>query len=116
LPKSCHSLNLGMENFASILSGRLWPIVTIHFVPKKKRIAAVQISYAKSKFIGFNPQRSTNTDAYCKARQRLPLEMLSTLVCHTGRLINAQAHDTWLRNGSRYFDRAENMLSGPVNR
>jgi hypothetical protein len=25
LPKSCHSLNLGMENFASILSGRFWP-------------------------------------------------------------------------------------------
>jgi hypothetical protein len=25
LPKSCHSLNLGMENFAGILSGRFWP-------------------------------------------------------------------------------------------
>jgi hypothetical protein len=34
LPKSCHSLNLGMENFASILSDRLWPIVTIRFVPE----------------------------------------------------------------------------------
>jgi hypothetical protein len=27
LPKSCHPLNLGMENFVSILSGRNWPIV-----------------------------------------------------------------------------------------
>jgi hypothetical protein len=26
LPKSCHSLNLGLENFASILSGRFWPL------------------------------------------------------------------------------------------
>jgi hypothetical protein len=34
LPKSCHSLNLGMENFASILNGRFWPIVTIRFVPE----------------------------------------------------------------------------------
>jgi hypothetical protein len=25
LPKCCHSLNLGMENFARILSGRFWP-------------------------------------------------------------------------------------------
>ncbi|MDO9238521.1 MAG: hypothetical protein Q7U30_00775 [Methylicorpusculum sp.] len=25
LPKSCHSLDLGMKNFASILGGRLWP-------------------------------------------------------------------------------------------
>jgi hypothetical protein len=25
LPKSCHSLNLGMENFASILGDRFWP-------------------------------------------------------------------------------------------
>jgi hypothetical protein len=26
LPKSCHSLNLGMENFASILGDRFWPV------------------------------------------------------------------------------------------
>jgi len=25
LPKSCHSLRLGIENFASTLSGRFWP-------------------------------------------------------------------------------------------
>lgn len=25
LRKSCHSLNFGMENFASVLSGRFWP-------------------------------------------------------------------------------------------
>jgi len=25
LPKSCHSPNLGMENFASIISGWFWP-------------------------------------------------------------------------------------------
>jgi len=39
--------------------------------------------------------------AYCKARQRLPVGMLLTLVRHTGSLISAQAHTTWLWNGSR---------------
>jgi hypothetical protein len=31
LPKSCHSLNLGMENFAGILSGRFWPMAADQF-------------------------------------------------------------------------------------
>jgi len=56
---------------------------------------------AVKRLTGGLPQCSTNTGAYCKARQRLPLGMLSTLVRHTGRLITAQAHDTWLWNGSR---------------
>ena len=30
---------------------------------------------------------STHTGAYCRARQRLPLEMVSTLARHTGRAI-----------------------------
>lgn len=47
------------------------------------------------------PPCSTHTGAYCKARQRLPLDMLSTLVRHTGSLISAQADATWLWNGSR---------------
>lgn len=47
------------------------------------------------------PHCSTHTEAYCKARQRLPVDMLSTLVRHTGTLISAQAHSTWLWNGCR---------------
>ena len=47
------------------------------------------------------PPCSTHTGAYCKARQRLPVGMLLTLVRHTGCLISAQAHTTWLWNGSR---------------
>jgi hypothetical protein len=30
LPKSCHSLNLGVENFAGRLNGRLWPDLLYH--------------------------------------------------------------------------------------
>lgn len=47
------------------------------------------------------PRCSTNTGAYCKARQRLPVDMLSTLVRHTGSLITAQAPETWLWYGRR---------------
>lgn len=56
---------------------------------------------AVKRLTGGLPPCSTNTGAYCKARQRLPLDMLSTLVRHTGSLIAAGAHDTWLWNGSR---------------
>lgn len=47
------------------------------------------------------PPCSTHTGAYCKARQRLPVDMVSTLVRHTGKLISTGSHATWLWNGSR---------------
>lgn len=47
------------------------------------------------------PQCSTNTGAYCKARKRLPLEIVTEMVHHTGRLIAAEGSDTWLWHGRR---------------
>ena len=44
---------------------------------------------------------STATGGYCQARQRLPLEMVSTLVCHTGELMNSQVPDQWRWHGKR---------------
>ncbi|MCZ6730983.1 MAG: IS4 family transposase [Gammaproteobacteria bacterium] len=38
---------------------------------------------------------STHTGAYCRARQRLPAEMVSTLACHTARLISEQTPPAW---------------------
>lgn len=38
---------------------------------------------------------SVKTGAYCKARQRLPIEMLATLVKQTGKLITEQANTHW---------------------
>ena len=38
---------------------------------------------------------STHTGAYCRARQRLPVEMVSTLVRQSGQLIAATAPDAW---------------------
>lgn len=45
------------------------------------------------------PQCSTHTGAYCRARQRLPTEMLSTLVRQTGRRLTAQAPEPWRWRG-----------------
>jgi hypothetical protein len=41
------------------------------------------------------PQCSTHTGAYCRARERLPMDMVSTLMCYTGRWITAQAPEPW---------------------
>ena len=44
---------------------------------------------------------STTTGAYCKARQRLPLAMVSSLVKQTGHLIAGQTPDAWRWQGRR---------------
>ncbi|MEK9142158.1 MAG: IS4 family transposase [Nitrospirota bacterium] len=45
------------------------------------------------------PRCSTHTGAYCRARQRLPTEMISTLVRQLGRRITAQAPEPWRWRG-----------------
>ncbi len=45
------------------------------------------------------PQCSTHTGAYCRARQRLPIELLSPLVRQTGRRISTQAPELWRWRG-----------------
>ena len=47
------------------------------------------------------PQCSTHTGAYCRARERLPMEMVSTLTSYTGQWITAQAPDPWHWRGRR---------------
>jgi hypothetical protein len=42
---------------------------------------------------------STFTGAYCKARQRLPLEMVRALVTDTGKLIDQKVPDAWRWRG-----------------
>ena len=41
------------------------------------------------------PRCSTDTGAYCRARKRLPTDMVSTLACYTGRRISAHAPAAW---------------------
>ena len=42
---------------------------------------------------------SSDTSSYCEARQRLPLELLQTLVRETGQLASAATDETWLWKG-----------------
>ena len=42
---------------------------------------------------------SVRTGGYCRARQRLPLEMVSALARHTGRLLSQKAQARWLWRG-----------------
>jgi hypothetical protein len=42
---------------------------------------------------------STNTGAYCQARKRLPLDMVSTLARYTGQMVTQQAQETWNWHG-----------------
>lgn len=43
--------------------------------------------------------QSLHTAGYCKARQRLPVEMVTELTRHTGRLLSAQAQRPWRWRG-----------------
>jgi hypothetical protein len=43
--------------------------------------------------------RSVNTGAYCKARQRLPVEMVSALTRYTAQQLTARAQDRWRWRG-----------------
>jgi hypothetical protein len=44
---------------------------------------------------------SMGTGGYCQARQRLPLEMVSTLVRYTGELMNRHVPEQWRWHGKR---------------
>ena len=50
---------------------------------------------AVKRLVGGLPQCSTNTGTSCKARARLPLEMIARLSRHTGRLIAEGAPSMW---------------------
>ena len=45
------------------------------------------------------PPCSVRTGGYCRARQRLPLEMVSALTRETGRLLSEKALEQWLWRG-----------------
>ena len=54
---------------------------------------------AMKRLSGGLPCCSTHTGAYCRARERLPVEMVSGLVHHTGRLISGRVPDAWCWRG-----------------
>ncbi len=56
---------------------------------------------AIQRMLGGLPVVSTATGGYCRARQRLPLPMVSELVRHTGELISQQTPEQWCWQGKR---------------
>ena len=56
---------------------------------------------AVKRLAGGLPQCSTHTGAYCRARARLPLEMVSALTRYTGQGITARASEPWHWRGRR---------------
>jgi len=50
---------------------------------------------------GALPRCSTHTGAYCRARERLPVEMVRTLARHSGRRVAARAPQPWCWRGRR---------------
>ena len=50
---------------------------------------------AIKRLMGGLPLCSTRTGAYCRARRRLPLELVSTLTRHTGQLVANRAPQAW---------------------
>ena len=50
---------------------------------------------AIKRLVGGLPNCSTHTGAYCRARQRLPMEMVSTLARYTGRMIAQNTPEAW---------------------
>ncbi len=54
---------------------------------------------AVKRLMGGLPPCSTSTGAYCRARQRLPLEMVATLTRDTGRKVCERIPQTWYWRG-----------------
>ena len=61
---------------------------------------AVDEAAVKRLVAGLTPC-STHTGAYCRARKRLPGEMVHTLARHTGRWVAARAPESWRWRGRR---------------
>jgi hypothetical protein len=61
---------------------------------------AVNDAAVKRVVSGLSPC-STATGGYCQARKRLPLEMVSTLTCYTGELMNSKVPQQWRWHGKR---------------
>lgn len=61
---------------------------------------AVNDAAIKRLVYGMNPH-STATGAYCRARKRLPIEMVSTLTQQVGQLIDQRVPDDWRWRGRR---------------
>ncbi len=118
---SCHAANSDSYTFFNILTGpefldqvdsllpehreRLFPptetlsMFLAQAMSADRSCQSVVDDAAIKRLMGGLPNCSTYTGAYCRARQRIPLEMVSTLTCHTGRLIAEDVPESWRWRG-----------------
>lgn len=90
----------------------LWTFLTQAASGSKSCVAAVARALVLRVSLGLSPC-SENTGAYCKARARLPVALLSRLATHLGDELERQATKSWQWKGRRVLLGDGTTMSGP---
>src|SRR5829696_2867533 len=90
----------------------LWTFLTQATSGSKSCVAAVARALVLRVGLGLSPC-SENTGAYCKARAKLPVALLSRLATHLGDELERQADKDWQWKGRRVLLGDGTTMSGP---
>lgn len=90
----------------------LWTLLTQTVSASKSCVAAVARALVLRVSLGLSPC-SENTGAYCKARAKLPVALLSRLATHLGDELERQATTDWQWKGRRVLLGDGTTMSGP---
>ena len=90
----------------------LWTFLTQATSESKSCVAAVARALVLRVGLGLSPC-SENTGAYCKARAKLPVALLSRLATHLGDELERQADTDWQWKGRRVLLGDGTTMSGP---
>jgi hypothetical protein len=90
----------------------LWALLTQTVSASKSCVAAVARALVLRVSLGLDPC-SENTGAYCKARAKLPVALLSRLATHLGDELERQADTAWQWKGRRVLLGDGTTMSGP---
>lgn len=90
----------------------LWTFLTQATSESKSCVAAVARALVLRVSLGLSPC-SENTGAYCKARAKLPVALLSRLTIHLGEELERQASKDWQWKGRRVLLGDGTTMSGP---
>lgn len=90
----------------------LWTFLTQAISGSKSCVAAVARALVLRVSLGLSPG-SGNTGAYCKARAKLPVALLSRLATHLGDELEQQADKAWQWKGRRVLLGDGTTVSGP---
>lgn len=90
----------------------LWTLLTQAISGSKSCVAAVARALVLRVSLGLDPC-SGNTGAYCKARAKLPVALLSRLATHLGDELEQRADKAWQWKGRRVLLGDGTTVSGP---